>query len=123
MVWEDPDGIAAALIWGFVDDFLLHAPTYEKLCKALTAFMDLAVDCGFLCHPSKLEPPNQVVKYIGFIINTQQVPALSLPVGKRDKALAMCVPPELDDGPVGSCLGGGGRNLGVPCRSHPRSKG
>ena len=90
MVWEDVDGIAAALIWGFVDDFLLHAPTCSKLCKALTAFMNLAVDCGFLCHPGKLEPPNQVVKYVGFIVNTQQIPSLSLPVGKRDKALAMC---------------------------------
>jgi hypothetical protein len=89
MIWEDLDGEAAALIWAFVDDFLLHAPTYEKLCRSLTAFMDLAVDCGFLCHPGKLEPPNQVVKYVGFIINTQDVPSISMPVSKRDKALAM----------------------------------
>ena len=89
MLWEDAEGISAALVWAFVDDFLLHAPTYEKLCLALTAFMNLAVDCGFLCHPGKLEPPNQVVKYVGFIIDTQQIPSLSMPVGKRDKALAM----------------------------------
>jgi hypothetical protein len=68
---------------------LLHAPTYEKLCAALTAFMDLAVDCGFLCHPGKLEPPNQVVKYTGFLVDTREAPALSLTIAKKDKALAM----------------------------------
>jgi hypothetical protein len=89
MTWEGPEGKAAALIWSFVDDFLLHAPTYEKLCQALTAFMDLAVDCGFLCHPGKLEPPSQVVKYVGFIVNTRAAPSLSIVAGKRDRALAM----------------------------------
>ncbi len=89
MVWEGCDGLPAALIWQYVDDYLLHAPTYEKLCEALTAFLDHTVDLGFLCHPGKLDPPCQDVKYIGYRVNTEGIPALKVPTAKQDKAAAM----------------------------------
>jgi hypothetical protein len=89
MIWEDPLGIPSTLIWPYVDDFLIHAPTYDKLCESLSAFMDLAVDCGLLCHPGKLERPSQEVKYIGYKVNTEGIPCLKIPNNKRDKALAM----------------------------------
>ncbi len=37
------DGLPAALIWAFVDDFKIHASTRAKLITALNAFMDLAL--------------------------------------------------------------------------------
>jgi hypothetical protein len=89
MIWTGADDTAAALIWSFVDDFCLHAPTYAKCCAALTAFMDLTVDCGFLCHPGKLVPPSQEVKYIGYLVNTVGIPNLRIPEAKKDKALMM----------------------------------
>jgi hypothetical protein len=65
MIWTKADNTGVALVWSFVDDYCLHGPTCESCCQALTAFMDLTVDCGFLCHPGKLVPPSQEVKYIG----------------------------------------------------------
>jgi hypothetical protein len=48
----------AVKIWAFVDDFLIHGPSYEKTSRALSLFLDLAVDCGgsicsirILCNP------------------------------------------------------------------------
>lgn len=80
----------AALIWVWVDDFLIHGPTYEKTSKALQFFLDKAVDCGFLFHPKKLVLPQQVVKYCGFLFDTTSVPCLRIPEAKRDRALAIC---------------------------------
>jgi hypothetical protein len=45
-------------VWAFVDNFLVHGPTYKKTSRALTLFLDLAVDCGMLCHPTELTPPH-----------------------------------------------------------------
>ena len=42
-------GLPAALTWAFVDDFMIHAPTWEKLIWALNAFMDLSLRLGFIC--------------------------------------------------------------------------
>jgi hypothetical protein len=89
MIWEDPRGEGASLCCPYMDDYFLHAPSYAKLCASLTAYMDVAVDCGFLCHPGKLERPSQQVKYIGYIINTSGTPTLHIPKAKQDKALAM----------------------------------
>jgi hypothetical protein len=89
MVWTSSDGTPAAQVWGFFDDFLVHGPTYEKCCQGLTAFMDLALEVGFLCHPGKLIPPSHTVLYVGFDIDTTGIPALRIPALKRDKALAM----------------------------------
>ena len=79
----------AAKVWAFVDDFLIHGPTYDKTSLALSLFLDLAVDCGMLCHPKKLTPPQQVVKYCGFLLDSRAIPCLRVPIGKRERALAI----------------------------------
>jgi hypothetical protein len=76
-------------IWAFVDDFLLHGPTYAKTACALSLFLDSAVDCGMLCHPTKLTPPQQVVKYCGFLLDSCGIPCLRVPIAKRERALAI----------------------------------
>ena len=83
------DGLPAALIWAFVDDFKIHAPTKAKLIVALNAFMDLALCLGLICQPVKTKPPSQVQKYCGFVYDTTGIPTLSIPEDKRARALAM----------------------------------
>jgi len=83
------DGLAAALVFGFVDDFFLHSPTYEKLVAALDKFMDFALEVGLLCNPAKVIPPSQEVKYCGFIFDTRGVPMLRIPEAKLSRSLAM----------------------------------
>ena len=80
---------AVVKLWDFVDDFLIHGPTYEKTSQALSKFLDLAVDCGMLCHPTKLTPPQQVVKYCGFLLDSVKIPCLRVPISKRERALAI----------------------------------
>ncbi len=72
-----------------MDDFLIHAPTRELCTQALEAFLDVAVDCGMLCHPKKLIPPSQVVRYCGLLLNTRGIPTLEMPVDKKERAMAM----------------------------------
>ena len=83
------DGTPIALVFGFVDDFFIHAPTYAKCAAALNCFMDFAVDCGMLCNPAKCHPPSQRAKYCGFIFDTTGVPTLRVPQNKRSRARAM----------------------------------
>jgi hypothetical protein len=72
-----------------VDDFFIHGPTEEKVRRGLTVFLDAALDCGLLCHPKKLTPPSQVVRYCGFLMDSWQILCLRIPVSKRKRALAM----------------------------------
>jgi hypothetical protein len=83
------DGLPAALIWAFVDDFKIHAPTRDKLIMALNAFMDLALRLGLICQKVKTKPPAQVQKYCGFIYDTTGTPTLRIPDTKRSRGLAM----------------------------------
>jgi len=83
------DGLPAVQVWVHVDDFLIHCPTLAKTQSVLRLFLDLVVDCGMLCHPRKLTKPQHVVKYCGFMINMVEEPHLCIPVGKREKVLAM----------------------------------
>jgi hypothetical protein len=83
------DGIPAVLCKGHCDDFLVHGPTYDTTFRALTAFLNCAVDVGLLCHPGKLAPPAHVVKYTGLLFDTVREPILRIPPYKIDKALAM----------------------------------
>jgi len=83
------DGLPAVLTTGFVDDFSLHGPTYEKTSRGLDCFMDYAVEVGLLCNPDKVYPPSQETKYCGFIFDTRGVPTLRVPEGKRSRARAM----------------------------------
>jgi hypothetical protein len=75
--------------WASIDDVLIHGPTYENISLALSLFLDLAVDCGMLCHPKKFTPSQQVVKYRGFLLDPRAIPCLQIPVGKREQALAI----------------------------------
>jgi hypothetical protein len=83
------DGLPAALVWVFVDDFKIHAPTRAKLVTALNAFMDLALRLGLICQKVKTKPPAQVQKYCGFIYDTTGIPTLKIPADKRSRGLAM----------------------------------
>jgi hypothetical protein len=80
---------AVVKIWAFMDDFLIHGPNYDKTSRALSLFLDLAVDCGMLCRPTKLTPPQQVVRYCGFLLDSRRIPCLRVPVAKRERALAI----------------------------------
>jgi hypothetical protein len=74
-------------VW--VDDFILHGPTFEKTTEAVNFFLDTTLRCGMLCHPKKLVSPSQVVKYCGFLFDTTSIPCLRIPVSKRERALAI----------------------------------
>jgi hypothetical protein len=77
------DGLPAALIWAFVDDFKIHAPTKVKLIVALNAFMDSALRVGLICQKVKTKPPAQIQKYCGFLYDTTGTPTLRIPDDKR----------------------------------------
>jgi hypothetical protein len=83
------DGLPAALIWAYCDDFKIHAPTRAKLIVALNAFMDQALCLGLICNPVKTQPPSQIQKYCGFLYDTTGIPTLSIPADKRARAVAM----------------------------------
>lgn len=87
-ILQAKDGPAVKM-WVWVDDFLLHGPTHAKTLAALHYFLDTTVKIGMLCHPKKLTPPAQVVKYCGFLFDTQGVPCLRIPVSKRERAYAI----------------------------------
>jgi hypothetical protein len=80
-VVQGKDGVAVK-VWAFVDDFLIHGPTHERTTQALHFFLDTALDCGMLCHPKKLTPPNRIVKYCGFSFECPRIPCLSTPITK-----------------------------------------
>jgi hypothetical protein len=83
------NGKPSVRIWVFVDDFLIHGPDYQSTAEALALFLDAAVTVGLLCHPGKLTPPQQEVKYCGFLLNTVHIPKQIMPTNKRERALAM----------------------------------
>lgn len=83
------DGTPAIKMWVHVDDFLIHGPTESATQRGLQLFLDLSVDVGLLCHPKKLVPPTQVVKYVGFEFDTRDIPTLRVPEDKRQRAQAM----------------------------------
>lgn len=88
-VFMRSNGRPAVRLWVFVDDFLIHGPDRESTMTALTLFLDTAVEVGLLCHPGKLTPPQQVVKYCGFLIDTRNIPKQIMPLAKRERAAAM----------------------------------
>jgi hypothetical protein len=82
------DGTPVALIFGFVDDFKIHAATAEDCCEALNAFMNLTVRLGLICQPVKTSPPKQIQKYCGFWYDTRGVPTLHIPTNKISRCIA-----------------------------------
>ena len=82
------DGEPAALIWGHVDDYFVHAATREKCTRAFNSFMDLTVRLGFICQKVKTSPPAQVQKFCGFLYDTTGTPRLVIPEDKVTRARA-----------------------------------
>jgi hypothetical protein len=90
MVYIGDDGLPSAKAWGHCDYFFwIHGQTYQKTKQALTDILDLTVQVGLLCHPGKLTPPAQIVKYTGLLFDTTGTPTLRIPENKRAKAAAM----------------------------------
>ena len=81
-------GRPVALIFGFVDDFFIHAQTEADCRLALTAFMDFMVTLGIICQPVKTSPPAQVQKYCGFLFDTRGTPTLRIPPHKISRCQA-----------------------------------
>ena len=81
------DGLPAALVWAFVDDFKIHAPTKAKLITALNAFMDSALRVGLICQKVKTKPPAQIQKYCGFIYDTTVLPRFGYRMTREAGAL------------------------------------
>jgi hypothetical protein len=79
----------AVWVWAFVDDFLLHGQSYEATSAASHVFLDLALDCGMLCHPKKVIPPQQVIKYCRFLLDLRVIPCLCIPIAKHECVLAI----------------------------------
>ncbi len=82
------DGLPSALIWGHVDDFLIHAITKSKCDEALDVFMTAALRIGLICQPCKTSPSSQIQKHCGFLYNTKGIPCLEAPQSKVDRSLA-----------------------------------
>jgi hypothetical protein len=82
------NGTPVALLFGFVDDFKIHAATAADCCEALTVFMDLMVRLGMICQPTKTSPPKQVQKYCGFWYDTRETPTLHIPTNKVSRCIA-----------------------------------
>ena len=81
----------AALFWGFVDDFMIHAPTQVKCGHALSTFMNLMLQLSIMCQKVKLKPPAQVQKYTGFLFDMTSIPTLRIPPNKCDHGLVATI--------------------------------
>ena len=59
----------------YIDDFIIGAPTQEALLKhTIETFTDLGLEIKW----SKLQPPSQNVRILGFVYDTRQL-TVSLP--------------------------------------------
>jgi hypothetical protein len=65
-----------------------HCHCDEATAKAPTFFIDIAIECGLLCHPGKLTPPSQVVTYCGIMLDSRCIPIARTPLKKRERAIA-----------------------------------
>jgi hypothetical protein len=82
------DGSPVALIWGMVNDFMIHAPTKAKCFRAFSKFMEHTVRLGFICQKVKTSPPAQVQKFCGMIYDTCKHPCIRIPAAKVSRAIA-----------------------------------
>jgi hypothetical protein len=53
------NGKPVVQVFGFVDDFKVHASDYPDCCQGINAFMDLMVRLGLICQPAKRLPHNK----------------------------------------------------------------
>ena len=82
------NGNPVAQVYAFVDDFLIHAASWEECAAAMTVFMDLMVRLGMICQKVKTSPPSQIQKYCGFIYDCTGAPSLQIPPNKVSRCLA-----------------------------------
>jgi hypothetical protein len=87
-VYMGEDGLPAALIWGMVDDFMVHGPTKKKSCQAFSEFMDNSVRLGIICQRIKTKPPAQKQIFCGMEYDTSGAPTLRIPEEKVSRGLA-----------------------------------
>jgi len=87
-VFEQENGQPVAIVFGFVDDFFVHAATWSDCVEGLNAFMDLMVRLGLICQPVKTSLPAQVQKHCGFIYDTRGTPTLHIPPNKIARCIA-----------------------------------
>jgi hypothetical protein len=87
-VYIGDDGLPAALIWGMVDDFMIHGPTKRKTCDAFAEFMDYSVRLGIICQRIKTKPPAQQQIFCGMEYDSRQTPTLRIPEEKVSRGLA-----------------------------------
>ena len=87
-VFEQANGRPVAIVFGFVDDFFVHALTWSDCVDGLNTFMDLMVRLGLICQPVKTSPPAQVQKYCCFIYDTRGTPWLYIPPNKIARCIA-----------------------------------
>ena len=76
------------IIKSHVDDFFLHAKSYESLIKFVEYFLHKAISMGIVFNPLKLEPPSQVTKFCGTVYDTTGIPVRRIPMAKVSRALA-----------------------------------
>lgn len=77
----------AVRVYGFVDDFLIHAAT-KQLCHEANFFMDVAFRLS-MPPLEMLWSYSQCVKFLGFEFDTSGFPVLCVPLPKRERALAV----------------------------------
>jgi len=87
-VFKRRNGRLVALVFGFVDDFKIHASTRKDCVVALNAFMDLMIRLGLICQPVKTSPPAQQQKHCGYIYDTRRSPTLRIPPNKTSRCIA-----------------------------------
>ena len=87
-VYLQSNGRPVALVFGFVDDFKIHASTKEDCIAAAEGFMRLFLRLGLVCQPVKTAPPNQQQKYCGFLYDTRGTPTLRVPPSKVSRCVA-----------------------------------
>jgi hypothetical protein len=98
------NGKAACRSWIHVDDILLHGTSRENFGKALDHTMNLALELGLVCQPSKTSPPAPIKKFCGFIYDTSGIPERKVPANKVSRlALLSFIRWEVN-GPL-ACLG------------------
>lgn len=77
-----------ALVWGMVDDLLVHATTRPKCHKAFSAFMDHSVRLGIKYPKTTTSPPAQIQKFCGLLYDSTTVPCVRITEAKISRSLA-----------------------------------
>jgi hypothetical protein len=75
--------------WIHVDDILLHGTSKDDIGNALDFTMDLALELGLVCQPTKTSPPAHAQKFCGFIYDTEGILEQRVPANKVSRALAL----------------------------------